>query len=272
MVAADQLIQTTDRLLSIVRQIKAKQVRAKSQCETIKASALAWFDFYQNYFKELENEDSFNDVDNDFRELLNSSDRSTSLLRYKKTLKNLKSHLIILRSEVTKNKRGKSIPYSKPNFQKIISNDRMVKILTRRWDEIITCLESAPLAATIMMGAFLESLFLARINQLPDKKPIFKLKATPTDKKTKKPLKLQNWTLNNFIEVSFEMKWISRATKDVSVVLRDYRNLIHPEKELASNIDIESSDAKMFWPVFVELFNQITEGFITKSTPTETRQ
>jgi hypothetical protein len=51
-----------------------------------------------------------------------------------------------------------------------------------------------------MMGALLEALFLARINVLPEKRPLFSLKSTPRDK-SGKARELKEWGLNDFIEV-----------------------------------------------------------------------
>lgn len=40
------------------------------------------------------------------------------------------------------------------------------------------------MAATVMMGGFLEALFIARANQLSDKSPLFRAKAAPRDQRT----------------------------------------------------------------------------------------
>jgi hypothetical protein len=152
---------------------------------------------------------------------------------------------------------GNGLTTTIPDFSRLIADDRMIKILDRRWKETINCIEnSAPLSAMVMMGALLESLFLARINKLNDKKPLFSLKCTPRDK-NKKPLQLQEWGLNDFIEVAFEMNWIRKPAKEVGVIIRDYRNFIHPVKELSSGFQVEDSDAKMFWPIFIQLSEQI---------------
>jgi len=40
-------------------------------------------------------------------------------------------------------------------------------------------------------------------------------------------------SLAAYLDVGHELKWITRSGKDVGVVLRDYRNYVHPEKERA---------------------------------------
>jgi hypothetical protein len=138
----------------------------------------------------------------------------------------------------------------------------MAGLIQRRAHEVVEMLDRAPLAASIMMGALLEALFLARINVLPEKRPLFLLKSTPRDK-SGKARELKEWGLNDFIEVSHEMGWIRKPLKDISTVLRDYRNVIHPVKELAlmmelkTDVLVNTADAKMFWRVFCELSEQI---------------
>ena len=115
----------------------------------------------------------------------------------------------------------------------------------------------AYLAATIMMGGLLEALFMARANQLSDKKPLFSAKSTPMDSKTKKPLQLPEWTLRPYIDVAHEIGWITRSGKDVAAVLRDYRNYVHPEKQRSHGVTLNGHDAKMFWDVTRNLVLQL---------------
>jgi hypothetical protein len=80
------------------------------------------------------------------------------------------------------------------------------------------------MAATVMMGGLLESLFLARVNREPNQKPIFTANAAPKDGKTSNPKSLREWGLADYIAVAHELGWISQAANGVSDVLRDYRN------------------------------------------------
>ena len=105
------------------------------------------------------------------------------------------------------------------------------------------------MAATVMMGGLLESLFLARVNREPNKKPVFTASSAPKDSKSGSPLTLRDWTLNDYIAVAHELGWITQASREVSQVLRDYRNYIHPQKELAHQLSLSIPDAKMFWEV-----------------------
>lgn len=67
----------------------------------------------------------------------------------------------------------------------------------------------------------------------------------------------KEWTLHNYIEISHELGWIGETAKSVGVVLRDYRNYIHPYKELTSGAQFTNDDATFLWTVFVTLTDQI---------------
>lgn len=261
----NQAIHEVDLLTKTISSNKSIRVRIRDEQELIKANVFSWFKGHRIHFQILTGNEILNSIDENFRQLLEFSDKQVSRSRYKNTLKFIKAELIKLRSEVirpgyfasgTKDKSSTSIP----DFSRLIADEKMITILNRRWIETTNCIENkAPLSALIMMGALLESLLLARINTLSDKKHLFSLKSTPKDK-TKKPLPLQEWGLNDFLEIAFEMKWIRKPAKEVGNIIRDYRNFIHPVKELGSGFQIEDSDAKMFWPIFRELSKQIIES------------
>jgi hypothetical protein len=112
------------------------------------------------------------------------------------------------------------------------------------------------MAATVMMGGLLEGLLLARVNKEPDPRPVFTAAGAPRDKMGK-TLALKDWTLRNFIDVAHELKWITVSARDVGVVLRDYRNYIHPQKELSHGIILEAGDASVLWEVAKSISRQL---------------
>ena len=145
-----------------------------------------------------------------------------------------------------------------PSFALLIPDPKMQGVLERRWNECVLCLLApAPMAATVMMGGLLEGLLLARINKETNQQPIFTAGGAPKDGKTGKTLPLKDWTLRNFIDVVHELGWISESAKDVSVVLRDYRNYIHPQKELSHGIMLKSDDATVLWEVAKSISKQL---------------
>jgi len=133
----------------------------------------------------------------------------------------------------------------------------MQSILGQRWRECVICVNSgAPLAATVMKGGILEGLLLAKINQLPNQAPVFTAASEPKDK-AGKTLPLKDWTLKNYIDVAHELKWISTTAKDVGEVMRDYRNYIHPQKELSHGVTLVDADAQMLWEIAKSVIRQV---------------
>jgi hypothetical protein len=107
-----------------------------------------------------------------------------------------------------------------------------------------------------MIGGLLEGLLLARVNRENNKTPIFTAGASPKDKQNK-TLPLKDWTLQDYIAVAHELKWITVAAKDVGVVLRDYRNYIHPQKELSHGVSLTTPDAVILWEIGKSISRQL---------------
>lgn len=133
----------------------------------------------------------------------------------------------------------------------------MQTILGERWRECVKCVAAgAPLSAVVMMGGMLEGLLLARVNQLRDPSAVFKAASAPKDK-TGNPLKLNEWGLKNYLDVAHELGWISRTTKDVGEIVRDYRNYIHPQKQYSHGVSISADDARTLWEIAKTVARQV---------------
>lgn len=258
----DECISGIERLTKYLRKSDTKQVGSREERSGVKATSLAWFHKQRPGISHELTSLNLGQVDDAFRELLDFSDKYTTRERYLTHLKSLRLALINLRGDIIIVSAGKNgTVENPPDFSKIVADPRMRKILNRRWEETKSCMRAgAHLAATVMMGALLEALLLARINSLNDKSQLFKLKCIPIDKKTGKAMPLQQWTLQDYIDSSYEMGWIAKSAKDVGNVLRDYRNFVHPAKELSEGVDLTQSDTQMFWAVFRELSYQVIES------------
>jgi len=108
-----------------------------------------------------------------------------------------------------------------------------------------------------MMGGLLESLFVSKQKEIADKGVLIEASRAPQCKGKKVPL--QRWTLNDYIEVGNELGWIGDAAKRVSTVLRDYRNIIHPEIEHAHKASVELADARLMWSVTKSLILELLQ-------------
>jgi hypothetical protein len=251
---------SVERLEKRVSKSRTPEIRAAEELDLIRATALGWLRTSRLAVGNVQTE-PLSATDTTFQELLELSAHRHPRARCKASLKRVKRSLVELRTHVLANPSayvGSSTSIAPPDWSSLVSDVTMQRILSRRWNETIACMSGgAPLAATVMMGAILEALLLSRVNHMQDKSPVFKAKASPKDRKTGTVLPLQNWTLNNYIEVAHELQWIRQPARDVGVVLRDYRNFIHPAKELSEAISIEPEDCSMFWSVFTSLAQQI---------------
>lgn len=258
----DEAIREIDKLRKHLNKNRgAKQITASADCDLIRAYSLAWTHNHKSQVQDVLSAEQLTQADAFYVKLNTATYRATSRVAYLGLLKGLREELLQLQRQAL----AKPNPLSSlkiPDFSRLVQNAEMAGLIERRAHEVLDTLEKAPLAASIMMGALLEALFLARINVLPEKRPLFSLKSTPRDK-SGKARELKEWGLKDFIEVSHEMGWIRKSLKDISTVLRDYRNVIHPVKELAlmrelnTDVLVNSADAKMFWRVFCELSEQI---------------
>lgn len=261
--AIDSAISEVERLRSTLRKDKSKQVRSGDEKQVIKATALAWFNNHRAVLSPVLGDDPIKDADGKYRELLAASARATLRAKYVDDLKQIKKLLNRVQADsavalaMTASAAQPGTSDTPPQFSPLIADQKMQAILSGRWRECVICVNAgAPLAATVMMGGLLEGLLLARINQLGDKSPVFKAANAPRDK-SGNPLKLNDWGLKNFIDVAHELGWISKTTKDIGEVVRDYRNFVHPQKEHSHGIRLSADDARMLWEVAKSVTLQI---------------
>ena len=254
----DAAIEEVDRLRKFFGRIKTARVRKSEDRSFIKATALSWFRSRRPNLLSAVSADLLQSVDQPYRIMLDACERdsakstfTTAVIEAKKALLSARQALLVSSSLI----RSADLV---PDFLPLASDAIMQTILIRRWNECRHCLEAhAPLAATVMMGGLLEALFVARANKLNDKSVLFKARTTPVDSKTKKALELRHWTLAPYIDVGHELKWISQSGKDVALILRDYRNYAHPEKERAHGIILTTDDAAMLWEIVKNLSREL---------------
>lgn len=260
----DESMSSVDRLRKLLSKSKTKQVFSGEERSVIKATALAWFKNSRPLIPELREGEFLRAADTHYQAILEASEKATLRSRFISELKSIKEVLIKIRScaltSVASGTPAGAVTPAPPDFSRLIPDPSMQAILNRRWSEAWSCIGAkAYLAATVMIGSLLEALLLARVNRLSDKSPVFASKCAPKDK-TGKTRPLQEWTLNAYIDVAHDLGWIGKASRDVGVVLRDYRNFIHPEKELTHGVTLGEADARMFGAVFIVLADQIIKS------------
>lgn len=261
--AIDAATTEADRLQKALKHDGSAQVRADDERQVIKATGLSWFNNHRNTIAQALGEDPLTALDDDYRTLIAGSARAILRTKYQALLKQIKKRLVQLQADHVIALSAPAVPPAAtadtpPSFAPLIADPKMQTILVKRWQECVICVKAgAPLAATVMMGGLLEGLLLAKINQLADKTPVFAAASAPRDSKTGKTLQLKEWGLKNYIDVAHELDWITKTTKDIGEVVRDYRNYIHPQKELSHGINLLPGDAQMLWEVAKSMTVQI---------------
>lgn len=118
-----------------------------------------------------------------------------------------------------------------------IKEIKLIPLLKRDWDYIQKCRETECWKAVIILcGSFLEAVLYDVLKQ---KEP--QAMQTQTAIKIKKSL--EACTLENYIDMSHDLNILTKGTQNFSHGLRDYRNLIHPQKEIAENYSVGESVA-----------------------------
>jgi hypothetical protein len=258
-----QAISEADRLRRVLKKGTSRQVSSVDECQLVRSTALSWFHSHAPCLKELISSEDLSEANGLYRGLFEGAGKATTRARYDSDLKKISREIKRIQSEVVSGSvRGGSEQNSDlpPDFSSLISDKQTQLVLTARWLECSKCvLADAPLAATVMMGGLLETLLLARINREPTKDKVFSCKSVPHSKQTGKALPLQEWGLRNYIDVAHELKWITASAKEVGEVLRDYRNYIHPYKQIAHGVEITRHDAVLFWNISKIITRQLIE-------------
>lgn len=257
--AIESAIKEIERLRQIFRKSRTKQVRTADERGLAKATASAWFSTHRANLAGLVLEETLEGADTAYRIILESSDRHCARSKYLAALSTLKQSLIALRTEALTTKPPTVATSDQaPDFSPLIGDSDMQKILVSRWNECLLCVSAgAALAATVMMGGLLEALLLARINRESNKGSLFTAKAAPKNSKTGSVKPLSEWMLNDFIQVLSELGWITISATAVGSVLREYRNYIHPQKQLSRNLHLKPEDAALFWEVSKNITRQV---------------
>lgn len=241
--------------------LKTKQVRGIDDIASLKATAQTWFNTHRPLLATRTPTADPAAADECFTIILDATARSAAKSTYLDALKDAKSALIAIRTAVLatpKEVANSNIDDIPPDFSPLAGNVAMRDILTRRWSECSKCVGAeAHLAAIVMMGGLLEALFVARANKMLDKNPLTSAANAPRDKVTGKCINYQEWMLDTYIRVGTELGWITESAKDLADNLKEYRNFIHPAKELRYGVTLGLNDSSIFWQVTKALSRQL---------------
>ena len=259
--AIDAAIGLASAARNRISKSKSNQVRGVDDIASLKATAQTWFHTQRPTIAANAPSVDLSIVDGCFRVVLDATARSAAKATYSNAFKDAKAALIVVRSAALLTNDLASIANTDdiaPDFSPLVGNQQMRDILTRRWNECAKCVNAnAHLAAIVMMGGLLEALFVARANKMVDKTPLTSASNAPKDKTSGKTANYESWMLDSYIKVGFELKWITESAKDLAEKLKEYRNFIHPAKELRYGVTLGLNDSSMFWQVTKALTRQL---------------
>lgn len=259
--AVDAAIQEVKKAHTLVSKVRSQQVRGVDDLAALKSTVYAWFKTHRPLVQSHPSTVNLTEVDAHYKTILDSTDRFVVKRRYLTALQHAKKALAPIRAVLLTSPPTVVSPDADdlaPDFSPLAGSEEMREILTRRWHECCKCVNAeAHLAAIVMMGGLLEALFVSRANKLDDKAPLVKATSAPKDKQTGKTLNYQTWMLDSYINVGHELNWITDSAKQVANVLKEYRNYVHPEKELRHGVELARNDSSILWQVTKELTRQL---------------
>ncbi|MBA0885143.1 hypothetical protein [Flavobacterium undicola] len=131
-------------------------------------------------------------------------------------------------------------------------------VLNLRLKEVKSCFTAnAPLSIIVICGSILEGILLGVALQSP--KLFNQSKKAPKDEESKIK-QFRYWSLNDLIEVAYEIKILDENVKKFSHNLRDFRNYIHPHEQLGKKFNPNMQTAKISWNVLKLAMEQIVSN------------
>ena len=132
-----------------------------------------------------------------------------------------------------------------------VDDIKLRKILERDYAEIQRGIISLNWKSSIILsGGAIEAILLDLLSK--DAVKAKKSNKAPQEKD------LSKWDLNDLIEVAVETDLVDGEAAKLSHSVRDYRNLVHPGKEMRSKLKVEPEEAKIALQVFNILIKELS--------------
>jgi hypothetical protein len=153
-------------------------------------------------------------------------------------------------------------PLPAPKFEELGLEPGIDLILKKRWEEIQKCVDTgAHLAAIILMGSLLEGFILG----VMQKNPRIANTASNSPKDSEGKVKhFAEWSLSQMIDTSHTIGWLQLDVKKFSHALRDFRNLIHPYEQLATQANPDEDTVNISWLVVQAACNDMANWIKSK--------
>ena len=136
-----------------------------------------------------------------------------------------------------------------PNLEKLPVEGQVIPVIDRRLKEARLALEvGANLSVVFLCGSVLEAVLLGAAQNSPSK---FSQADTAPKPKGGTVKKISNWSLAECIDVACEVGLLKPDVVKFSHGLRDFRNYIHPQRELLSDFTPDQHTAKVCMQVLI---------------------
>lgn len=146
------------------------------------------------------------------------------------------------------------------NVDRLNLDANVSEIIKDRLREVELCVSNdAPLSATIMIGSVLEGILLGVACSFP--KLFNCAHSAPKEKDGKQVRKFHEWTLNNYIDVAYEVGILKHDVKQFSYGIRDFRNYIHPYQQMASQFMPDKHTVMICFQVLKAAIYQISDYY-----------
>jgi hypothetical protein len=127
-----------------------------------------------------------------------------------------------------------------PTFD-FIKNKELVRILMRDYMEIVKCIKSGCWkSAIILCGSDIEAILYDLLKQ--NEPSALSSKSAPKFKGNVLPL--EEWKLNSLINNASELTLVSKGIEGLTHTAREFRNLIHPLKEINEGYRLEKEEGE----------------------------
>lgn len=149
-------------------------------------------------------------------------------------------HIDNVAEEVSNNFSVGAMPLA---LEGLISDKKYLNLLQERWEESEkTKKAGAWLSTIVLLGSILEDvlLYILKKNFSFICTSSVEIPMDEDDKGMKTPKQPYLWTLDQMIRVSYKLGWISKDTRNFADIVREYRNFVHPWKELNKKLKIPS--------------------------------
>jgi len=151
-----------------------------------------------------------------------------------------------------------SVDYGEVDFSNIKIEGAISTILENRVVELkVLIANKTPLSSVIMMGSILEGLLLAIASKYPKEYNTATSSPKNIDGSIKK---LYEWTLNDFINVTYEIGGIMEDVQKFASSLRYFRNYIHPYQQMSSGFNPSEETVKICFQVLKAAISQISKS------------